>query len=201
MNVSVETVNSFTKKLTFELPAELVNAEYDKVFKNVRNSAKMPGFRKGKAPTHLVEQNYSETIKGEVLKNLVNNSCFEALKEHRIIPVSPPAIESDMVIKGEPFSYSVKVETFPDVELKKYEGLELKKEQNVHNPATVEERLNQMRERMAQLNPVSEPRPVASGDFVIIDFTGYQNGEAFAGGSATDFQLQIGSGRDRKSVV
>jgi trigger factor len=194
MNVSVETLNSFTKKLSFELPVELVDAEYDKVFKTVKSTAKMPGFRKGKVPTHVVEQQYSEMIKEEVLKNLVNNTCFEAFKEHRIIPVAPPAIESDTVKKGEPFSYSVKVETYPDIELKQYQGLSLKKEKHVHNEATVQERLDQMRERMAQLVPVEAARPVAAGDFVTIDFTGYQDGVAFSGGSATDHQLQIGSG-------
>jgi len=194
MNVSVETLNSFTKKLSFELPAELVDAEYDKVFKTVKSTAKMPGFRKGKVPTHVVELQYSDMIREEVLKNLVNSTCFEAFKEHRIIPVSPPAIESDTVKKGEPFSYSVRVETYPEVELKQYQGLSLNKEKHVHNEATVQERLAQMRERMAQLNPVVETRPVAAGDFVTINFTGYLNGEAFPGGSATDHQLQIGSG-------
>ena len=194
MNVSVETLNSFTKKLSFELPAELVDAEYDKVFKNVKSTAKMPGFRKGKVPTHVVEQQYSERIKEEVLKNLVNATCFEAMKEHRIIPVSPPDIESDTVRKGEPFFYTVNVETYPDVELKKYQGVSLKKEKHVHNEATINERLDQMRERMAQLNPVDEAHSVALGDFVTIDFTGYLNGEAFPGGSATDHQLQVGSG-------
>ena len=194
MNVSVETLNSFTKKLSFELPAELVDAEYEKVFKNVKSTAKMPGFRKGKVPTHVVEQQYSQMISEEVLKNLVNSTCFEAFKEHRIIPVSPPAIESDTVKKGEPFSYSVEVETYPDVDLKQYQGLCLEKEHHVHNESTVKERLDQMRERMAQLNPVDDAHSVASGDFATIDFTGYLNGEAFPGGSATDHQLQIGSG-------
>ena len=194
MNVSVETLNSFTKKLSFELPAELVDVEFDKVFKNVKSTAKIPGFRKGKVPTHVVEQQYSEIINEEVLKNLVNSTCFEALKEHRIIPVSAPAIESDTVKKGEPFSYSVTVETYPDVEITQYQGLSLEKEQHVHNELTVNERLDQMRERMAQLNPVDEAHAVAPGDFATIDFTGYLNGEAFPGGSAIDHELMIGSG-------
>ncbi len=194
MNVSVETLNSFTKKLSFELPVELVDAEYDKVFKNVRSNAKIPGFRKGKVPTHVIEQQYAEMIQDEVLKNLVNNSCFEALQEHRIIPVSPPAIESDTVTKGEPFSYSVKVETYPEIEVAGYEGLSLKKEQQLPNETMVQERLSQLQERMAQLKPLDVPRPVATGDFVTIDFTGYRNGEPFAGGSGKDHQLQVGSG-------
>ncbi len=194
MNVSVETLNSFTKKLYFELPVEQVDAEYDKVFKTVRSSAKLPGFRKGKVPTHVVEQQYSEMIRDEVLKNLVNNSCFEALREHRIIPVAPPAIESDTVTKGEPFSYSVVVETYPELEVGRYQGLTLKKELYVQNEAMVRERLSQLQERMSQLKPVDSPRPVASGDFVTLDFTGYRDGIAFPGGSGTDHQLQIGSG-------
>ncbi len=194
MNVSVESLNSFTKKLSFELPVELVDAEYAKVFKNVRSSAKIPGFRKGKVPTSVVEQQYSEMIKDEVLKNLVNNSCFKALQEHRIIPVAPPAIESDTVTKGEPFSYSVVVETYPELEVSGYQGLSLKKEKYVDNDAMVQERLKQMQERSSQLKPLDEPRPVAAGDFVTLDFTGYLEDVAFPGGSGKDHQLQIGSG-------
>jgi trigger factor len=194
MNVSVETLNSFTKKLSFELPVELVDAEYDKVFKSVRSTAKLPGFRKGKVPTHVIEQQYAEMIKDEVLKNLVNNTCFEALQEHRIIPVSPPAIESDTVTKGEPFTYSVKVETYPEIDVTQYQGLSLKKELQVPNEVAVQERLAQLQERMSQIKPLDQSRPVASGDFVVMDFTGYQDGVAFPGGSATDHQLQVGSG-------
>ena len=156
MNVTVETLNPFTKKLSFELPHDLVTAEYDKVFKNVKSTAKMPGFRKGKVPAHVVEQQYSEVINEEVLKNLVNSTCFEALKEHRIIPVAPPSIESDTVKKGEPFTYSVTVETYPEVELKQYQGLTLKKEKYQHDEAMVEERLAQMRERMVQIKPLDD---------------------------------------------
>ena len=194
MNVSVEMLNSYTKKLSFELPVTLVDAEFDKVFKAVRSTAKLPGFRKGKVPNHVVEQQYAEVIKDEVLKNLVNNSCFEALREHRIIPVAPPAIESDTVAKGEPFAYTVVVETYPDVEANNFQGLNLKKEKYVHNEATVLERLAQLQERMAQIRPLEEARPLAAGDFAIIDFAGYREGIAFPGGSATDHQLQIGSG-------
>lgn len=194
MNVSVETVNSYTKKLSFELPVDQVDAEYDKVFKSVRSSAKMPGFRKGKVPAHVVEQQYADVIRDEVMKNLVNNSCFAALQEHRIIPVAPPAIESDLVAKGTPFSYSVKVETYPEVELKEYQGLSLTKETYVPDETMVEQRLTHLQERMSQLKPVDPARPVAAGDFVTLDCTGYLNGVAFQGGTLQGHQLQIGSG-------
>jgi len=193
MNVSVESLNSFTKKLSFELPADMVDAEYDKVFKTIRSAARMPGFRKGKIPAHVIEQQYSATIKDEVLKNLVSATCFVGLQNHRIIPVSPPTVESDTVTKGEPFTYSVKVETYPDIEVKKYKGLILKKEQFVYNEASVQERLTLLQERGAQLKPLDAARPIASGDFVTIDYTGYLDGVPFPGGSATDHQLQIGS--------
>lgn len=194
MNVSVETVNAYTKMFSFELPADQVDAEYAKVFKSVKSAAKIPGFRKGKVPVHVVEQQYSEMIQDEVIKNLVNSTCFEAFKEHKVIPISPPAIESQSVTKGAPFTYTVKVETYPDVEIKQYKGLALKKEKYVQNEGAVEDRLNLMRERMAQIKPLDVARPVVQGDFATIDFAGYLNGEAFAGGSASGHQLQVGSG-------
>lgn len=194
MNLTVETINAFTKKLSFDLPADEVTAEFDRVFKDVKKSAKSPGFRKGKVPNHIVEQQYATAINEEVLKNLVNKTCYEGLKEHRIIPISPPSIESDEVKKGENFTYSVTVETYPEVDPTGYQGLSLEKEKHVHNEATVEERLAKLQESMAELKPLETARPVQTGDFTVINFAGYLNNELFPGGSAEGYQLEIGSG-------
>lgn len=110
--------------------------------------------------------------------------------------IAHPEVEFEStIVKGNDFNYSATVEVFPEAKISEYAGLEVKKEQYQFKPEVIEQRIMEMRESMAELNPVVDARPVAAGDFVIFDFDGTIDGEPIPGGSATDFQLEIGSGR------
>lgn len=195
MQVNVEAVSPVKKKLTFEIPAERVDREIAKTFENIRKRTAIKGFRKGKAPQSLIEKNYSDVMADDVLRNLFNETFYEALREHRLYPLSQPVIEPDMVKKGEVFRYSAIIEVMPEVELKEYTGFKLVKEKFVLNPEVVEKRLAEMRESMAQLEPVAEPRPIVNGDFVLFDFQGFVDGKPLEHGSAENYQLEIGGGQ------
>ncbi|HBA89172.1 MAG TPA: trigger factor [Geobacter sp.] len=195
MQISVESVNSIKKKLNFEIPADKVSAEIDKAYAEIRKHAAIKGFRKGKVPMGLIEKHYGEKMADDVLKNLVNDSYFTAINEKGLNPVSYPKIESDLLKKGESFKYSATIEVFPEVELKQYEGLELVKEQLALEEGVVPARLKEMQERLAQLAPAPEGHAAQMGDYVIFDFKGSMDGVYFEGGSAEDFELELGSGR------
>lgn len=194
MQINVEALSKVKKKISFEIPAERVTAEIEKAYDQIRKQVAIKGFRKGKVPQAMLEKHYSDRMADDVLKNLVNDTYFSTLKEHKIYPVSHPVIDSDELKKGEAFTYSATVEVFPEIEVKDYAGLAVKKEKYVRDEAVIEKRLEEMREGMAQLEPV-EGRPAAQGDFVTIDFKGFLNGVPFAGGEATDHVLELGSGR------
>nr|C6E2T1.1 RecName: Full=Trigger factor; Short=TF; AltName: Full=PPIase [Geobacter sp. M21] len=195
MQISVESVNSIKKKLNFEIPADKVSAEVDKAYAEIRKHAAIKGFRKGKVPMSLIEKHYGEKMAEDVVKNLVQESYFSAVSEQGLNPVGYPAIESDQLKKGEPFKYSATVEVFPEVEVKDYTGLEVVKEKLEVDDSVVAARLKEMQERMAQLGPAPEGHAAAMGDFVTFDFKGSIDGVYFEGGSAEDFQLELGSGR------
>lgn len=194
MQINVEALSKVKKKISFEIPADRVTAEIEKAYDQIRKQVAIKGFRKGKVPQAMLEKHYSDRMADDVLKNLVNDTYFSTLKEHKIYPVSHPVIDSDELKKGEAFTYSATVEVFPEIEVKDYAGLAVKKEKYVRDEAVIEKRLEEMREGMAQLEPV-EGRPAAQGDFVTIDFKGFLNGVPFAGGEATDHVLELGSGR------
>jgi len=194
MQVNVETLSSVKKKINFEIPADRVATEIDKVYGEIQKRASLPGFRKGKVPKSLIEKNYQQQMEEDVVKNLFNDTYFKYLQEQNISPVTYPDVDADSLVRGEPFKYSATVEIFPQVVVKHYEKLELKKEQFVLDEEAVEKRLQQMRESMAQLKPLDEERPAVSGDTVIIDFIGYLNGEPFEHGAGADHSLELGSG-------
>jgi len=195
MTSTVESLSSVKKKISFEIPAERVSAEIEKVFGQIQKRAAIKGFRKGKVPRSLVEQNYGSMMEGDVLKNLFDETYFKALADHKIFPVSHPHIESDEVKRGEPLKYSATVEVLPEIEVKDYAGLEVKKEKLAQDDAPIEARLNEMREGMAELKPLEEGKSAEAGHFVVIDFVGSVDGIPFEGGSAESYQLELGSGR------
>lgn len=195
MTSTVESLSSVKKKISFEIPAERVSAEIEKVFGQIQKRAAIKGFRKGKVPRSLVEQNYRSMMESDVLKNLFDETYFKALADHKIFPVSHPHIESDEVKRGESLKYSATVEVIPEIDVKDYKGLEVKKEKFVSDDAPVEARLNEMREGMAELKPLEEGKGAETGNFVAIDFVGSVDGIPFEGGAAESYQLELGAGR------
>ena len=195
MQTSVETLSSIKKKINFEIPADRVAKEIDKAYGKIRKSASIPGFRKGKVPQSYLEKYFSGAMADDVLKSIVNDTYFAALIAEKIMPVSMPTIESDEVVKGEPLKYSATFEVMPEIEVKDYMGLQVKKEIYSANDEVIANRLKEMQENMAQLKPIEEDRPAAMGDFVVFDFNGSIDGVAIDGGSAEDYELELGSNR------
>jgi trigger factor len=195
MEIKVEPLSTVKKKITFIVPADRVSAEIDKAFAEIAKRATIKGFRKGKVPRSLIEKQYSDVMEQDVVKNLVNDTYFKALADEKIAPVSYPEIENDDLVKGQPFKYTAIVEIFPEVSVKEFDGLEVCKEQYLLKEDVIDQRLEEMRERLAQLNPVEGDRAAALGDSVTFDFEGSVDGIPFEGGKAEDFQLELGSGR------
>ncbi len=195
MQVKIESLSKIKKKINFEIPAERVGVEIDKAFENIRRRANIKGFRKGKAPLSYIEKHFSDMMQQDVLKSLVNDTYFKAIHDEKLLPVACPEIESEDLKKGEPFKYSATIEIYPDVKVDEYAGLEVVKEQFVENPAVVDQRIHEMQENLAQLQPAEEGHAAANGDFLTIDFKGFIDDAPFDNGSAEDFQLELGKGR------
>ena len=193
MQVNVEQLSSVKKKINFEIPAERVQAETEKVFAQIRKHAVIPGFRKGKAPQGLIRKSYQDQFEGDVMKNIFNDTYYKYIQDNNLLPVGYPILDTDAITEGSPFKYSATIEVYPEVAVNNYEGFELVKEKYVADQAAVDARINQMRENMAQLNPLAAERPAASGDHVTIDFEGFVDGKKLDGGDATDHQLELGS--------
>jgi trigger factor len=194
MNVTVEELSTIKKKLVVEIAADQVSQEIEKAYKKIAKSVTVKGFRKGKVPRRILEQQYASRMENDVVGSLVNDSLYAAMIENKVNPVSQPQIvESSKVEIGKPFTYEAEVEIRPEVEAKDYTGLKLEKEKFEFDESIVEERLNQLTESRSSLE-VTSRKKARDGDTVIIDFEGSIDGSLFENGSAKDHQLELGTG-------
>ncbi len=193
MLVNVENLSPVKKKISFEIPAERVSKEIEKVYEEIKRTVSIKGFRKGKVPRAIIEKHYSDKMQSDALKNIINDTYFKALIDKKILPVSQPEFESDPLKPGEPFQYVAVFETAPEIELKEYQGIQVDKRKLVADEKVVDTRLVELQEGMSQLKSVEDARPAKDGDFVSIDFKGFIDGVPFERGEAQDYQLQLGS--------
>jgi len=194
MNVKIEQVSAVKKRLSFELPADRVDSAITKAYQKIGATAKVKGFRPGKVPLSVLEQYYGPQMEQQVLNSLINDSYFKALTEHRIPAVSEPqVVESSPLAKGSAFTYKAEVEVKPEIDPKDYAGIKLQKEIFVFDGKVIDDRLQEMRDGRAEIQP-SKRKSAAKGDHVIIDFEGFVDGTPFQGGKAEGHTLELGSG-------
>ncbi|WP_437791656.1 trigger factor [Macrococcoides caseolyticum] len=195
MSVKWEKQEGNEGVLTVTVPAEEVNTGLDKAFKKVVKQVNVPGFRKRKMPRPMFEQRFGvEALYQDALDFILPDAYAAAVEEAGINPVDRPEIDIEQMEKGKELIFTAKVTVEPEVELGDYKGLEVEKE----DTEVTEEDLNKAIEadlaRKAEL-VVKEEDEVAEGDVVNLDFDGYVNEEAFEGGKAEGYDLEIGSGQ------
>jgi trigger factor len=195
MQVTVESINPVTKKVSIEIPAERVDAEIEKSYAGIQKRAKLQGFRPGKAPLQLIKRTYSDSMRDEVMRRFYEQTLFKALDEHKIEPIDSPTIESDILEQGAPFKYSALVEIMPDILLNEYTGFEISKEKFVLNPDNINGEIRRMQENMAQLIPLDEGAVVDNGHTVALDYSFSVDGFPAESDTAENAELEVGAGK------
>lgn len=194
MAVKNEQVEKNLVKLTFEVSAEDFAKAINNVFKKNAKRFNIPGFRKGKAPKAIVEKYYGEGVFYEDAINSVLPEAYEsAVKEAELDVVARPEIDVEEIKKGEPVVFTALVTTKPEVKLGDYKGIEVEKTDYTVTDEDVQKDLEESRKRNARLVSVDD-RAVENGDIAVIDFEGFVDGVAFAGGKGEGYELEIGSG-------
>ncbi|MCP3030493.1 trigger factor [Halobacillus sp. A1] len=180
--------------LTVEVPAEDFNNALDEAFKKVVKQVQVPGFRKGKVPRKLFEQRFGvESLYQDAIDIVLPKAYSDAVEETGIEPVDRPEVDVQQIEKGEPLVFTAEVTVKPEVKLGEYKGLTYEEQSTEVTDEDVENELQQQQERQAEL-VVKEDGAVEDGDTVVMDFEGFVDGEAFEGGQAENYSLEIGSG-------
>ncbi|TGB04137.1 trigger factor [Halobacillus salinus] len=180
--------------LTVEVSASEFDKALDQAFQKVVKQVQVPGFRKGKVPRKLFEQRFGvESLYQDAIDIVLPKAYTEAVEETGIEPVDQPEVDVKEIEKGEGVVFTAEVTVKPEVELGEYKGLEVEELSTEVTDEDVENELQQMQEKQAEL-VVKEDGEVADGDTVVMDFEGFVDGEAFEGGQAENYSLEVGSG-------
>jgi trigger factor len=179
--------------LTIEVDAAKVIEGLDVAFKKVVQKVNVPGFRKGKMPRQMFEKRFGvEALYQDAIDYLLPEAYSNAIEETGIEPIDRPEIDVEQIEKGKSLIFKATVQVKPEVKLGEYKGLEIEKFDTEVTDEEVEAELKTLQERHAEL-VVKEDTPAENGDTVVIDFAGYVNDEAFEGGTAENYSLELGS--------
>ncbi len=191
MQVSVEAKDGFERRMTVEVPAERVNTEVEKRLKKIASTARLDGFRPGKAPISVIRGRYDGQVREEVFREMLQSTYFEALSQEKLQPAGEPRIEPLEKKPKDGFGYTATFEVMPEVALNEMSDITIKRPVARVEESDIDEMVEKLRTQRATWTAVD--RAAEDGDQITINFKGYINGELFDGGSADDVPLKLGS--------
>ena len=168
MKTEFQDVSETQKKVTIEIPSDIVDAEIDRVAKGYSKQARLPGFRPGKVPSNIIKQRFREQIHHDVMHDLIPRAVEEALQERGIEPVATPDIKDVSLREGEPLKFTADIETVPAFDPGDLSTISLRQESSTVTDDAIEKTLDRLRERAAKHESV-EARPVAHGDTAVLE--------------------------------
>lgn len=180
-------------KFTIDFTAEEFDAATQAAFKANRNKFRVDGFRKGKAPKHLIERMYGEGVFWEdAINALFAENYSKAVADLDLETIEDPTVDFSEIGNHKPLTMTMEVALYPTIEVKDYMGIEVDKVVAESTEDDVMRELESLQRRNAR--QVAVEREVKDGDTIIFDFAGTVDGVAFEGGTSEGFELKIGSG-------
>ncbi|MCB1615945.1 MAG: trigger factor [Pseudomonadales bacterium] len=193
MQVSVESTSALERRLTIGVPASEVDTKVDERLQQVAKQAKIDGFRPGKVPMKVVRQRFGRGAREEVLGKVISDAFYKAVTQENLRPAGMPNVEPLTDENGKDFEFVATFEVYPDVELVDFSTIDIERKSAEITEQDVDTVIETLRQQNAEY--VDVDRAAAKGDKVNIDFTGFRDGEEFAGGKAQGSDLELGSGQ------
>lgn len=190
MQVSLDTTGPLGRKLHVSVPETDVATAVQSRLANISRTAQMDGFRKGKVPLKLVERRYGGQVRQEVVGELLRQNFAVACQQHNLRPAGEPSIESLSADPGEGLRFTAEFEVYPELTLSDFTALSVRRLACEITEPDLDTMLETLRQQRAEW--VDVERPAQIGDRLVIDFSGTMEGTAFDGGSASDFNLELG---------
>jgi trigger factor len=193
MQVTETATEGLRREFKIVIPAKDFESEVQRRLQEVGQSVRLPGFRPGKVPLPVLKQRYGKSILGEVLERQVSDSSNQVMTDRGIRAAGQPKIEITSFDDGTDLEYTMAVETIPDIKPMDFAALELERLKVDVPQSEIDETLERLAQRQRKTEVVKEARPAAKGDILVVDFVGRIDGQEFAGGSATDFHIELGA--------
>ena len=193
MQVSVNTTGPLERQVIVQVPEDQIVGEVKNRLKSISQSARIDGFRPGKAPFTLIERRYAAQVRQEVVGEVLNKTFVEAVNQEKLRPAGQPVIDPVNADPGQGLSYTATFEVYPEVKLAPLAELKIQKPVCEITDADVEKMVETLRKQRRTWEPVE--RAAQTGDQITLDFKATIDGEEFAGGAADDFEIELGAGR------
>jgi len=193
MRTSVTELGDSRVRVEVGIEADAVQDRLERAAHELARDMRMPGFRKGKVPAQLVIQRVGrDAVLEQALRDSLPEWYERALLDTGIAPVGDPELNvASLPGTGEELSFSIEVAVRPAAKLGEYKGLEVGRAEPEVPAEAVQAELDRLREGFASLDPVD--RPAATGDLVVIDYSGTVDGDPFEGSEATDLMVELGA--------
>jgi trigger factor len=161
-----------TREVEIEIPAEEVTRNFQAVTKRYKKMARIPGFRSGKVPESLIRGRFAEQIRQDVMEAVLPGHFRTAIAERQLKPISQPQVTNIDLEEGKPLRFKAAFEVLPDFSIDGYQDVKVEKPSAQLTDAEVDAELARIRDSRSTMEPVTEERPLADGDFAQISFTG-----------------------------
>jgi trigger factor len=195
---AVATLNpDCTREVEIEIPADEVTRNFQAVTKRYKKMARIPGFRSGKVPESLIRGRFAEQIRQDVMEAVLPEHFRTAIAEQQLKPISQPQVTKIELEDGKPLRFKAAFEVLPDFSIDGYKDVKVEKPSTELTETEVDAELARIRDSRSTMEPVTEDRPLADGDFAQITFTGiFQPAEGEATPTDTSIEQQPITGQD-----
>ncbi len=194
MKVQVESVSSIEKRLSIEVDPQVVNKELTQAYAQLAQQVKLPGFRPGKVPRRILEQKFASEVEADVVRRVQAQATIDAIKSHDVKAVGEPHYSGGKLVPNAAYAFTARFEVKPELGIKEYKGIGLKKFDATIDAAKVKEQLDRMRESRSTLEAVAGRDVAKTGDMAVIDFDATKGGAPFPGNTGRNVTVEVSAG-------
>ncbi|HEV7138757.1 MAG TPA: trigger factor [Steroidobacteraceae bacterium] len=198
MQVSVSATSGLERRMEVAVPADSVATAIEQRLKEISRTARLKGFRPGKAPLPVVRKQFGDQVRAEVVGDLMRSSLAEALTREKLTPAAGPRIEPLAMTPGSDLKFAATFEVMPEIRVKPIAGIAVERPSATVGDGDLDAMIESMRRQRPTFTSVE--RPAQETDRVTVDYTGRIGGEPFEGGEGKDVAIIIGSRQSRPEL-
>lgn len=194
MQVTETLSDGLKRGFSVVVPAADIESKRTAKLSELAKTMRLPGFRPGKVPSHVVRQRYGTAVTSEVLEESVNEATQQVLSERGLRAATQPKVDVVSVEDDKDLQFTVEVELLPDIPMPDFGAIHLTRLKAEPSTETIDKALSDVAGRQRSLQPVTEDRGAQAGDTLTVDFVGKVDDVAFPGGTGTDMPVELGGG-------
>ena len=191
LRIAVEEQEKWRRTMSVTVPAEMVEAEREKIVQDLGKKMKLPGFRKGRVPTQVVKQRYGSALQHEMLDKLIGDAYREALNLESLRPISEGEVDDIQFKPEEDLTFAISFDVEPEITISRMGGFTVERKEVKVGADEIDKVLQRLREQNGVWNPLEEGKP-EDGELVAVEIQRIEDGEPQ--GEASPYELVLGRG-------